>query len=60
MRIIQCPKGDRIPEGFCRMTCLNYPGKVEIDRRSSPPKPKQGSTEKKHFQISFGELKGGP
>jgi hypothetical protein len=26
MRIVTCPKGGRIPEGYCRQSCLNYPG----------------------------------
>jgi hypothetical protein len=25
MKIISCPKGVRIPEGYCKKTCLNYP-----------------------------------
>lgn len=24
MKIIHCPKGGRVPEGYCRMSCLNY------------------------------------
>ena len=26
MRIVTCPKGGKIPEGYCRESCLNYPG----------------------------------
>ena len=25
MRIVDCPKGGKIPEGYCRDSCLNYP-----------------------------------
>jgi len=27
MKIIHCPKGGRISEGYCLKSCLNYPGK---------------------------------
>lgn len=30
MKIIHCPKGGRIPDGYCRYSCLNFPKK---DRR---------------------------
>ena len=40
MRIINCPKGGKVPEGYCRESCLNYPGKAEIDKRISVRKPK--------------------
>ena len=33
MKIVSCPKGGRVPEGYCRESCLNYPGKAEIDKR---------------------------
>jgi hypothetical protein len=26
VRIVTCPKGGRIPEGYCRQSCLNYSG----------------------------------
>jgi hypothetical protein len=26
MKIITCPKGGRIPEGYCKTSCLNYQG----------------------------------
>jgi hypothetical protein len=26
VKIENCPKGGRIPEGYCRDSCLNYPG----------------------------------
>jgi len=26
MKIVTCPKGGRVPEGYCRQSCLNYPG----------------------------------
>ena len=25
MKIVSCPKGGRIPEGYCKKSCLNYP-----------------------------------
>jgi hypothetical protein len=24
MKIVTCPKGGRIPEGYCKTSCLNY------------------------------------
>jgi hypothetical protein len=33
MMIIKCPKGGRVPEGYCRKSCLNYPGKAELEKR---------------------------
>jgi hypothetical protein len=24
MKIVPCPKGGRIPEGYCQQSCLNY------------------------------------
>ncbi|MBW2219961.1 MAG: hypothetical protein JRF40_10800 [Deltaproteobacteria bacterium] len=24
MKIVNCPKGGRIPEGYCKESCLNY------------------------------------
>lgn len=24
MKIVSCPKGGKIPEGYCRQSCLNY------------------------------------
>ena len=32
MKIVKCPKGGRVPEGYCKESCLNYPCKVEINR----------------------------
>jgi hypothetical protein len=29
MKIVVCPKGGRIPEGYCRQSCLNYSGEHE-------------------------------
>ena len=26
MKIVNCPKGGRVPEGYCRESCLNYRG----------------------------------
>lgn len=24
MHIVHCPKGGKVPEGYCRQSCLNY------------------------------------
>ena len=32
MRIVHCPKGGRVPEGYCRNSCLNHPGAGRIDK----------------------------
>ena len=32
MKIIHCPKGGRIPEGYCLNSCLNYPGKHKEEK----------------------------
>jgi len=32
MRIVNCPKGGRVPEGYCRYSCLNYHGKAQIQK----------------------------
>ena len=29
MKIVACPKGGRIPEGYCHQSCLNYSGERE-------------------------------
>ncbi len=26
MKIVNCPKGGRVPEGYCHESCLNYSG----------------------------------
>jgi hypothetical protein len=49
MRIIHCPKGGKVPEGYCRESCLNYPGKAEIDKRISPTKPKDAFPARKEI-----------
>ncbi|HUU80422.1 MAG TPA: hypothetical protein VMW90_03160 [Acidobacteriota bacterium] len=28
MKIVNCPKGGRVPQGYCRESCLNYPDKA--------------------------------
>jgi hypothetical protein len=48
MRIINCPKGGRVPEGYCRESCLNYPGKAAIEKRVSVRKPKDAFLTKRH------------
>ena len=35
MRIISCPKGGRIPEGYCLKSCLNYLGTPGKENRIS-------------------------
>lgn len=40
MRIIHCPKGGKVPEGYCRESCLNFPGKADIKKRFSVRKSK--------------------
>jgi len=35
MRIVSCPKGGRVPEGYCRQSCLNYPGTRKAPKRQS-------------------------
>ena len=32
MKIIHCPKGGRVPDGYCRASCLNYPGEIELEK----------------------------
>jgi len=34
MKIIRCPKGGRVPEGFCRQSCLNYSRAGDAARRT--------------------------
>ena len=29
MKIVACPKGGRVPEGYCQQSCLNYSGERE-------------------------------
>jgi hypothetical protein len=48
MRIIHCPKGGKVPEGYCKESCLNYPGKVEIHKRISLGKPKDAYANNQH------------
>jgi len=35
MKIITCPKGGKVPEGYCRKSCLNYPGEVRKSKWTS-------------------------
>ena len=35
MKIVVCPKGGRIPEGYCRQSCLNYSGEREKEKPGS-------------------------
>jgi hypothetical protein len=27
MKIVHCPKGGKVPENYCRLSCLNYTGR---------------------------------
>ena len=29
MKIITCPKGGKVPQGYCRDSCLNYPNETK-------------------------------
>jgi hypothetical protein len=42
MKIIHCPKGSRVPEGYCRTSCLNYPGETELEKHILERKPNEG------------------
>ena len=35
MKIVACPKGGRIPEGYCQQSCLNYSGEREEEKSGS-------------------------
>jgi hypothetical protein len=35
MKIKDCPKGGRVPEGYCRHSCLNYSGRHRPSKSSS-------------------------
>ena len=48
MKIVSCPKGGRVPEGYCKESCLNYPRKAEINKRISLMKPKDAFPTKQH------------
>ena len=48
MRIINCPKGGRVPQGYCKESCLNYPGKAEMGKRLSLTKTKHTFSTKQH------------
>ena len=32
MKIIHCPKGGIVPDGYCRASCLNYPGEIGLEK----------------------------
>jgi hypothetical protein len=34
MKIVACPKGGRIPEGYCQQSCLNYSGERKQEKSS--------------------------
>ena len=33
MKIVHCPKGSRVPDVYCRASCLNYPGEIELEKQ---------------------------
>ena len=35
MKIVACPKGGRIPEGYCQQSCLNYSGERDKEKSGS-------------------------
>jgi hypothetical protein len=41
MKIVACPKGGRIPEGYCQHSCLNYTGNHKSKKSSSLRKLKK-------------------
>ena len=41
MKIVSCPKGGRVPEGYCRTSCLNYQGAERKSRSGSFQKLKR-------------------
>jgi len=40
MKIVNCPKGGRVPEGYCKESCLNYEEK-HYEKNCSAPKTKK-------------------
>ena len=34
MRIVTCTKGGKIPDGYCRESCLNYSGQSKNTKKS--------------------------
>ena len=53
MQIIHCPKGGRVPEGYCKVSCLNYPGKAERDKRITEQKEKVTPLTKRDSYIDY-------
>ena len=51
MKIVRCPKGGRVPEGYCEESCLNYPGKADMDKRTRLRRAKVSSVEKKIHNL---------
>jgi len=41
MKIVHCPKGGRVPDRYCRASCLNYPGKIELEKHILGRKPNE-------------------
>jgi len=41
MKIVACPKGGKIPKGYCQESCLNYLGKHKSQKSSSLGKLKK-------------------
>jgi hypothetical protein len=41
MKIVACPKGGKVPEGYCQHSCLNYTGNHKSKKSSSLRKLKK-------------------
>ena len=35
MKIVSCPKGGRVPKGYCLVSCLNYSGERQTEKSNS-------------------------
>ena len=46
MRIVHCPKGGKIPEGYCKESCLNY-------NYQSNSKKHRCASKRKKYKILF-------
>ena len=53
MKIVNCPKGGRVPDGYCRASCLNYPGKTRIDNHVLARRPKDTLLTRLYVLVDF-------
>jgi hypothetical protein len=53
MKIVHCPKGGRIPKGYCEASCLNFSAIYQDESR----KKDQGSKQKEPCADSKGPLR---